>query len=57
MFIPWIAVGKMIMSFKIGEHDAPEAGGFHSAAPISATSICRNLLVTFAYVLVRRVKG
>lgn len=56
MFIPWIADGKMIMRFKVGNHGAPETGVFHSAAPISATFTYRDLLETFNCVLVRRAE-
>ena len=52
-FIPWMADRKLKMSFKVGEHDASMIGGFHSAAPVSATSICRDFLETFTCVLVR----
>ena len=53
-FIPWITDGKLEMSFKVGEHCATMTGGFHSAAPISATSICGDLLETFTWVSVRK---
>jgi hypothetical protein len=53
-FIPWITDGKLEMSFKVGEHCATMTSGFHSAAPISATSICGDLLETFTWVSVRK---
>ena len=55
-FIPWIADGKLKMSFKVGEHCATMTGGFHSATPVSATSICRDLLKTFTCVFVRKAE-
>ena len=55
-FIPWGADGKLKMSFKVGEHGAATIGRFHSAAPISATSICGDLLKTFTYVSVRKAE-
>lgn len=36
--IPWVADGKLKLSFKIGECSAASAGGFHSAAPSVETS-------------------
>ena len=58
MSIPWIADGKLKISFKIGERGATTTGGFHSAAPVSATSICGDLLDILSYILVRkREKG
>lgn len=51
-FIPWVA-GKYKMSFKIVEDDTTATGRHNSAAPISATSIYRDLLETFTSVLVR----
>ena len=44
------------MSVKVGEHSATTIGGFHSAAPISATFTYRDLLETFNCVLVRRAE-
>ena len=46
-FIPWITDGKLEMSFKVGEHCATMTSGFHSAAPISATSICGDIYLCF----------
>jgi hypothetical protein len=43
----WIVDGELKMSVKVGEHSAVTIGGFRSAAPISATSICGDLLETF----------
>ena len=58
MSIPWIADGKLKISFKIGERGATTTGGFHSAAPVSATCICGDLLDILSYILVRkREKG
>ena len=55
-FISWIADGKLKMSFKVGEHCAAMTGGFHSAAPVSATSICGDILETFTCVSVRKAE-
>lgn len=55
-FNPWIADGKQKMSFKIGEHSAALAGGFHFAAPMSTTSIWGDLLETLTYVSVRKAE-
>jgi hypothetical protein len=38
------------MSFKVGQHGATMTGGFHSAAPISSTAICGDLLEIFTCV-------
>jgi hypothetical protein len=35
------------MNVKVGEHSATTIGGFHSAAPISATSICGDIYLCF----------
>lgn len=45
------------MSFKVDEHSAASAGGFHSAAPLSATCMCGDLLHTFACVSLRKAEG
>ena len=37
MSIPWIADGKLKISFKIGERGATTTGGFNSTFPMSAT--------------------
>ena len=44
------------MSFKVGEHCATMTGGFHSAAPVSISSICVDFLETFTCVLVRKAE-
>jgi hypothetical protein len=44
------------MCFKVGEHCATMTGGFHSAAPVSVTFICADLLETFTCVLVRKAE-
>ena len=46
LFIPRVANGKLKMSVKVGEHGATVTGGYHSAAPVSAATICGNLLET-----------
>lgn len=48
---------KLKMSFKVGEQSAVTAGGLHSAAPISATSLCGDLLQTFTSVSIRKAEG
>ena len=55
-FIPWVADGKLKMSFKVGEHGAATIGGFLSAAPVSAPSICGDLLETLTCVSVRKAE-
>ena len=49
-FITWMADGKHKMDFSVGMHGDAVAGGFNYAVPISAASICRDLLETFTYV-------
>jgi hypothetical protein len=44
------------MSFNVGEHGAAMTGGFHSASPVSVTSICGDLLETFTCVFVRKAE-
>ena len=44
------------MSFKVSEHGTTVTGRFSSAAPISATFICGNLLEIFTCVLVRKAE-
>jgi hypothetical protein len=56
MFFPWITDGKLRMSFKVSEHSTITTGGFHSAAPLSATFIHRDLLETFTCVSVRKAE-
>jgi hypothetical protein len=56
MFIPWIADGDLKMSVKVSECSADTIGGFPSAAPVSATSICGDCLETFTYVSVRKAE-
>ena len=56
MFIPWIADGKLKMSVKVGEHSAAMTGGFHPEAPVSAASICGDLLEIFTRVSVRKAE-
>jgi hypothetical protein len=56
MFVSWIADGKLKLSFKVGEHGSTMTGGFHSAAPTSATSVCGDLLEAFTCVSVRKAE-
>lgn len=51
-FIPWIADGKLKMSFKVGEHCATSNGGLHPPDPIPGTSIYGDLPETFTCVSV-----
>jgi hypothetical protein len=44
------------MSVKFGEHRAATIGGFHSAAPISGTSIGGDFMETFTCVSVRKAE-
>jgi len=44
------------MSFKVFEHSATLAGRFSFAAPMSATSVCGDLLETLTHVSVRKAK-
>lgn len=44
------------MSFKVGEHGGATAGGFKCETPISATSICGDLLETSTSVSVRKAE-
>ena len=44
------------MSVKVGEHSAAMTGGFHPEAPVSAASICGDLLEIFTRVSVRKAE-
>ena len=56
MFVSWITDGKLKLSFKVGEHGATRAGGFHSTALTSVSSICGDLLEAFTCVSVRKAE-
>ena len=50
-------MGKLKISFKVGEHGAITIGGFNLAFPMSETSVSGGLLEAVTWVAVKEGKG